>query len=240
MTKREPADLSIDALVKGLAAAVADYNSTGNALVHIGGYLGRGAVFSCGDLIVKCFFHSADTKFARECRAYNFLADSGLPVPVLIASGQLKAGTPWILTTRVPGQLGARLWKTLKTPARIDLNHQTGTLLAKLHLLSVDERLTGLPLSDAVPKYFELLALRLERYAREAAVIDDRATSRAQARAWTTDLLRFVPRQLCFTHGDFSMRNLNLREIDGAWEIAGSSTLSSASMVTRVPISQEC
>jgi aminoglycoside phosphotransferase (APT) family kinase protein len=221
MTKREPADLSMDVLLEGLAAAVAEYNSAGNALVHIGGYLRRGAVFSCGDLIVKCFFHSADTKFARECRAYDFLAGSGLPVPVLIASGRLDAGTPWILTTRLPGQLGATLWKNLKTRARIDLNHQAGTLLAKLHLLSVDERLTGLPLSDAVPQYLELLALRLERYAREAAVIDDRATSRAQARAWTTDLLRYVPRQLCFTHGDFSMRNLNLREIDGAWEISG-------------------
>ena len=221
MTEREPADLSMDVLVKGLAAAVADYNSTGNALVHIGGYLGRSAVFNCGDLIVKCFFHSADSKFARECRAYDFLVGSGLPAPVLIASGRLDAGPPWILTTRLPGQLGAALWQNLETRARIDLNRQTGTLLAKLHLLPVDERLTGLPLSDAVPKYFELLTLRLERYAREAALIDDRAMSRAQARAWTTDLLRYRPRQLCFTHGDFSMRNLNLREIDGAWKISG-------------------
>jgi aminoglycoside phosphotransferase (APT) family kinase protein len=221
MTEREPADLPMDVLVKGLAAAVADYNSTGNALVHIGGYLGRSAVFRCGDLIVKCFFHSADSKFARECRAYDFLAGSGLPVPVLIASGRLDAGPPWILTTGLPGQLGATLWKDLKTGARIDLNRQVGTLLAKLHLLPVDDRLTGLPLADAMPKYFELLALRLERYAHEAAVIDDRAASRAQARAWTVDLLRYRPRQLCFTHGDFSMRNLNFREIDGAWKISG-------------------
>ena len=221
LTDREPADLSMDVLVKGLAAAVADYNSAGNALVHIGGYLRRSAVFRCGDLIVKCFIHSADTKFARECRAYDFLAGAGLPVPVLIASGRLDAGPPWILTTGLPGQLGAALWKNLETRARIDLNRQIGTLLARLHLLPVDQRLTGLPLSEAVPKYFELLALRLERYAREAAVIDDRATSRAQARAWTVDLLRHVPRQLCFVHGDFSMRNLNLREIDGAWKISG-------------------
>jgi len=96
MTKREPADLSMDVLLEGLAAALADYNRNGDPLVHIGGYLRRGAVFSCGDLIIKCFFHSADTKFARECRAYDFLAGSGLPVPVLIASGRLDAGTPWI------------------------------------------------------------------------------------------------------------------------------------------------
>lgn len=113
------------------------------------------------------------------------------------------------------------LWETLSTRARIDLNHQAGTLLAKLHLLPIDERLMGLPPPDAVAKYLELLALRLERYAREAALIDDRATSRAHARAWTANLQRYVPRQLCFTHGDFSMRNLMLREIDSAWEISG-------------------
>jgi aminoglycoside phosphotransferase (APT) family kinase protein len=221
MTRREPADLSTDVLLTELAAAVADYNSAGNALVHIGGYLRRSAVFSCGDLIVKCFFHSADSKFARECRAYNFLSGSGLPVPGFIASGRLNTGPPWILTTRVPGQVGAVLWETLKTRERIDLNQQAGTLLAKLHLLPVDERLTDLSLSDAVPNYLELLALRLERYAREATLIDDRATSRARALAWTIDLQRYVPRELCFTHGDFSMRNLTLREIDGAWEISG-------------------
>jgi aminoglycoside phosphotransferase (APT) family kinase protein len=221
MTKREPAGLSTDRLLMGLAAAVADYNAAGNALVHIGGYLRRSAVFSCGNLIVKCFFHSAEKKFAHECLAYNFIAGSGLPVPVLIASGRLHAGPPWILTTKLPGQEGAIVWKSLKIRARIDLNHQAGRLLAKLHLLPVDERLTGLSLSDAVPKYLELLALRLERYAREAALIDDRATSRAHARAWTANLQRYVPQQLCFTHGDFSMRNLMFREIDGAWEISG-------------------
>ena len=147
MTKREPADVSTDVLLTGLAAAVADYNTAGNALVHIGGYLGRTAVFSCGDLIVKCFFHSPDTKFARECRAYNFLAGSGLPVPSFIASGQLNAGPPWILTTRLPGQVGASLWKSLKAQARIDLNHQAGTLLAKLHLLDPSMNvLRGCPL----------------------------------------------------------------------------------------------
>jgi len=34
---REPVDASTDILVKELAAAVAEYNPTGNALVHIGG-----------------------------------------------------------------------------------------------------------------------------------------------------------------------------------------------------------
>ena len=241
MTEREPADLSMDVLVKGLAAAVADYNSTGNALVHIGGYLGRSAVFRCGDLIVKCFFHSADTKFARECRAYDFLAGSGLPVPVLIASGRLDAGPPWILTTGLPGQLGAPLWKNLKTRARIDLNRQTGTLLARLHLLPVDERLTGLPLSDARLKYFELLTLRLDRYAREAALIDDRADvtcpgacldNRSSAPPTSTALLhawRFL---------DEKSQSPSRLTVPG--KSPGSSTLSTASMVTRLRISQKC
>jgi len=220
MEEREPGDPSTDILLEGLTAAVADYNATGNALVHIGGYLSS-AVFSCGDLIVKCFLHSADKKLAREYRAYDFLSGSGLPVPALVASGRLNAGQPWILITRLPGQVGIDLWKTLTTRARIDLYQQAGTLLAKLHLLPVDERHTELPQSDAVAKYLELLAVRLERYAREAALIDDRAMSRAQALAWTVDLQRYTPRQLRFTHGDFSMRNLMLREIDGAWEISG-------------------
>jgi aminoglycoside phosphotransferase (APT) family kinase protein len=223
MMTATPGDLLRETpLRQELVLAVRPHVSAEDDLVRIGGYLDRSVVFDCGDTVLKCFFRAAESKWLREVRAYTFLADSGLPVPRVIASGRLSAQVPWLLMSRMPGELGLDALERMTGEDRVDIFRAAGSLLARLHSLAVDARLTGLAAPDATEAYFQRLQRRLADHGdRSARTVHHRAQSLARARAWTTDLLRFVPDELVCTHGDFSMRNLLVRERPGGWEISG-------------------
>src|SRR5690349_9534848 len=217
-----PSDMSTAALRAELAEALAGHNPAGAPLVLVGGPPNRTAVFFCGNLVAKCYLlPSAKRKSVRERRAYDFLAGSGLPVPTLVASGRLASDTPWLLTTRLAGEGGDNVRQRLSALDRIDLYRQAGTLLAKLHLLPVDERLTGEPVPDNVSKYAGRLAQRVERYRQEAESYHTRLASRACAQGWLTSLGRKAQPLLTFAHGDFSDRNFILGRSGTGWKLAG-------------------
>lgn len=223
MTNAVPSDLLADTpLRRELAAAILPHVVDAHALEHIGGYLGRSVVFGCGDLVVKCFFHSAESKWKREVRAHTFLADAGLPVPRIVASGTLSAGVPWLLVTRLPGTIGNDAVAGLTASERIAVFASAGTLLAQLHSLPVDERLTEEPLAAAREDYWHKVGKRLGEYGASPKASTYRVESLDRARGWARDLLRFLPSDLVCVHGDFSTRNLLLqRGGDGAWSVSG-------------------
>jgi aminoglycoside phosphotransferase (APT) family kinase protein len=200
------ADLLGDtALRVELLEVVRPYAPTDGAWTHIGGYLGRSVVLQCGEVILKCFLHAAQTKWQRELRAYTFLQDSSLPVPRLIASGQLDEGVPWLLVSRMPGQPAVDVLDARTVDERLQVFEAAGALLARLHALPVDERLEEGPLALAHEAYARRLTRRVHAYSQAA-------TGSAQglqiARSWAHDGLSRPPPALVCAHGDFSMRNL--------------------------------
>jgi hypothetical protein len=186
-------------------AAVRPHAPVGEAWTH----LGRSVVLACGEVVLKCFLHAAQTKWQRERRAYTFLQGSGLPVPRLIASGQLHEGVPWLLVSRMPGQVAVDVLDTLTAAEQRQLFEAAGALLASLHTLPVDERLTQNPLAVAREAYPHRLADRIADYSRRSTQgAPRRAETLAVARAWALGSSPGRPSALVCAHGDFSPRNL--------------------------------
>jgi aminoglycoside phosphotransferase (APT) family kinase protein len=206
------------ALRAELLAAVRPYGPADGAWTHIGGYLGRSVVLQCGEVVLKCFLHVAQTKWQRELRAYAFLQGSALPVPRLLASGQLSGGVPWLLVSRMPGQVAVDVLDAMTVDERLQVFEAAGALLARLHALPVDARLEEGPLALAHEAYARRLTRRMHAYSQAA-------TGSAQglqiARSWAQDDLSRPPPALVCAHGDFSMRNLLVRRCGAAWELCG-------------------
>ena len=87
-----------------LLAELEPYQPAGQPWRHVGGYLGRSVVLRSGDVVLKCFFHAAESKWQCELRAYAFLSGSGLPVPRLLASGRLRVRWMEVELGRLTGQ----------------------------------------------------------------------------------------------------------------------------------------
>jgi aminoglycoside phosphotransferase (APT) family kinase protein len=201
-----------------LLAAVRPHAQTGEAWTHLGGYLGRSVVLGCGKVVLKCFLHAAQTKWQRERSAYTLLQGAGLPVPKLLAHGVLRDAVPWILVSRLPGQLGVEMIDGLAPRERVSLFAEAGALLGRLHTLPVDERWVDGPRTLAHEDYARRLTRRVHTYSQAA-------TSSAQAvdiaRRWATDGLSHPPPALVCAHGDFSMRNLLVHRQGPDWAISG-------------------
>jgi aminoglycoside phosphotransferase (APT) family kinase protein len=217
-----PTDLLTEGpLRREIVEVVRPYAGDGVEPIHIGGYLDRSAVLRCGDTVLKCFLHAAEAKWQREVRAYTFLADSGLPVPRLIAAGHLSAGVPWLLTSCLPGEIEPVAAARLPEAGRVGVFAAAGALLARLHGLAVDPRLTGSAVSDAAEAYFQRLQRRLDGFGGPSDRTQRRAPALFRARSWTRSLWGVLPDRLSCTHGDFSTRNLLVQERAGGWEVSG-------------------
>jgi aminoglycoside phosphotransferase len=219
--KTTPAELLHDTSLRAeLSELLKPHTPEGEPWVHIGGYLGRSVVMRCGDKVLKCFFHAAETKWQRELRAYTFLADAPLPVPRLYASGRLRGELPWLLVSLLPGQMGSDLLQQVTEREQIRLLSEAGALLAQLHGLPVDARLTEVPPAQAARAYPSQLARRLGKYGAQGQA-PGRLVAIERARVWATELLRYCSRELACTHGDFSMRNLLVQPGGGGLALSG-------------------
>jgi hypothetical protein len=106
----------VSVITAELFEAVRPYVPAGGAWTHLGGYLGRSVVLQCGEVVLKCFLHAAQSKWQRERSAYAFLEGSGLPVPRLLAHGQLRDSVPWILLHIGLIVLDAATWAQERDP----------------------------------------------------------------------------------------------------------------------------
>jgi aminoglycoside phosphotransferase (APT) family kinase protein len=183
-------------------AELEPYRSAGMPWRHVGGYLGRSVVLRSGEVVLKCFFRAAESKWQRERRAYAFLAGSGLPVPRLIGSGRLRGEVPWLIVTAMPGVIATAVIDELPAAAFAE----SGRVLARLHGLVVDAR------SIAAPRPITEVSAPASTHRRATLEL---------ARSWVAAGMRTsVPVMAC-THGDFSPRNLMFERRAAGWVLSG-------------------
>lgn len=119
---------------------------------------GTHVVFLGPDVVLKLFVRIWPEDHARELAALAALAGSELPVPRLLATGELD-GWPYLLQERLGGTAVKHVWSTLSLDDQRDLLEQTGALLARLHAVPVEGCTPPLATDD----WRAFLAERLER-----------------------------------------------------------------------------
>lgn len=92
----------------------------------------RTHVWVLDEVVIKFDHNASRGGIARECNALELLAGTDLPVPRLLGRGTLDDGRPWLLMSRLDGQLppdAAALVHEVSAP----LAEQMGVLAARLH-----------------------------------------------------------------------------------------------------------
>lgn len=189
-------------------------------LEWIGGYMDRTAVFAVGDrFVLKAYFHAAETKWSREIAAYEFLREAPLPLAAMVGTGRLSTGTPWLLVERLPGRILADWPQALAESRRIW--SVLGVLLARLHALS-----PGVPaeVAELSRRFEHKMSTRVGDYLADLHRIGAHPEWLAELNEWLRPRAsadRFRVENLCFVHGDFSARNVLVREALDGWDVSG-------------------
>lgn len=172
------------------------------------------------DVVLKLFVRLWPEDHAREVAALTALAGSHLPVPRLLASGELE-GWPYLLQERLAGTAVKHVWSTLGLHDQRDLMLQTGAFLARLHALPV----AGCPSPLATDDWRAFLAERLERCVEHHARGGASASFVDEVRALlavTPELIEpdFRPRLI---HADLTHDHLLVGQDDatGRWHVRG-------------------
>jgi hygromycin-B 7''-O-kinase len=84
--------------------------------------------------------------FEHERRMVGLLADSGIPLATVLASGRVdelpsqrdEAGE-WIVSSRLPGDTLATLWPVIDDHSRAQVSHSVGEILRTLHELDIGD-----------------------------------------------------------------------------------------------------
>ena len=92
--------------------------------------LGTNVVFRTETRIIKLFSHLWYDDFTCESSALNHV--QGLPVPQLVAMGELE-GWPYLVMTIVPGLPALEVWGRLDRPVQTSIIEELGRLLRQLH-----------------------------------------------------------------------------------------------------------
>ncbi|MBL0341170.1 MAG: aminoglycoside 3'-phosphotransferase/choline kinase family protein [Bacteroidetes bacterium] len=80
-----------------------------------------------------------------------------IPVPELLASGELEDGWTYVIITKLPGVTMESIWGSVGDAAKKHLLRQTGQIMSQVHSLSADE------LSDLPPTWEEFINSMIER-----------------------------------------------------------------------------
>jgi len=92
----------------------------------------RTHVWILGEVVVKVDYDPVRAGVLREANALSLLASTDLPVPSLLATGELADGRPWLVMSRLDGELPP----DATSPAHelsVPLASQMGSLIARLH-----------------------------------------------------------------------------------------------------------
>lgn len=192
--------------------------------IPLGGYGGRSQVYSVGsDAVVKVYSLDAELKSGREVRAYDLLAGRGLPIPRKLAQGRLSDGTPWLLLSRLPGEILAEFLDTLPLAQQCDLFGEIGALLARLHATPIDDVFAREPVVGLVVRYPARLLSKMRQYAASARETEGEVRRTVEAIERWLDAHPALEEQvpLAFMHGDYSARNVLVSRRGGRDELTG-------------------
>lgn len=186
---------------------------------------GTHPVFQAGDCVVKFFAPHWPGDARAERSAYALLPQgSGLPVPRLLAAGDLYPGHPrwpwpYVVTSRLPGRSVAELWGALARSDRAALARALAPLVRSLHALR-PPRAAAAP-RPGWPRRLRALVSDAARRRRDEG--DLPAALLGQLRGYAAGVLRgAMAHPTALVHADLTAQHV-LLEPDGAggWRVCG-------------------
>jgi aminoglycoside phosphotransferase (APT) family kinase protein len=168
--------------------------------------------------IIRFDTRSGDSpsRFAGEADAYRRLADTGVPVPAVIALDFSReiAPHPYLITTKRPGLPLVERWPDLSAAARAQTARQAGRLLAMIHKQEIGAKFGALSLlaqGGGSSLWLSYVSDYVRRYAKQAVelgLVDPFLPIRAQ-----TVLLRHRSTLTAVTSGQLVHSDYHLETI---------------------------
>jgi hygromycin-B 7''-O-kinase len=168
--------------------------------------LGTHVVFGAGNRIVKLFCSIWGGDFTSEREALAHI--TGLPVPELIAEGELE-GWPYLVLSTVPGVPALEVWEGLDGAARSDVVRQIGELMRRLHELEPPASL---------PDDWDRFVAERARGALEHHDAGEAWSGWIERRV--AGLVETSPKRVLL-HADITEDHVLLSEREGGWTITG-------------------